>query len=119
MRGSESLAIINQYFATAGEEVKAVHRQLEELNQRRADVNRQASEAYSELAQFLLCRRPASSKANASNLPLQPDLRHTAGRHSGRLCTTLGHPRNRDQPHRHSPGSRTIPMVRRHKDLRS
>ena len=60
MRGSESLAIINQYFATAGEEVKAVHRQLEELNQRRADVNRQASEAYSELAQFRLDELSAS-----------------------------------------------------------
>ena len=60
MRGSESLAIINQYLVNAGEEVKVVHRQLEELNQRRDEVNRQSSEAYRELAQFRLDELTAS-----------------------------------------------------------
>lgn len=60
MRGSESLAIINQYIATAGEEINDAHRQLEELNRRLADVNRQSSEAYRDLAQFRLDELSAS-----------------------------------------------------------
>ena len=54
MRGSESLAIINQYIATAGGEINAAHRELEALNQRLAEVHRHSTEAYRQLAQFRL-----------------------------------------------------------------
>ena len=54
MRGSESLAVINQVIATAGEEINSAHRRLEELNGRLADANRMVSEAYRDLARFRL-----------------------------------------------------------------
>ena len=54
MRGSESLAIINQYIDTAGGEFNAAHRELEALNQRLTEVQRRSAEAYRQLAQFRL-----------------------------------------------------------------
>jgi len=54
MRGSESLAIIDQHIETAGGEFNAAHRQLEALNQRLTELQRRSAEAYRQLAQFRL-----------------------------------------------------------------